>query len=445
MNGTISRRIVYLLLPAAIAAHAADITWEHNGTDFNTAANWDGDVPGAGDRAIFGLPPATDPVMNPNLSASVTLERLHFTGSGYTLDGEAINPTSVANASPGSPDTTGIYSATGTNTINAPITYSGTGVRQIIAGAGSTLILSGAITHAGTLRIYNSSTGTTRLLNANTGLTGTVNIDGGIHEIGHDQAFGDASMNTFRATSTLVAFGGDRVIGNPIVVDQGRMITVSGSNNLEWSGNVTIRGASGTSGWNNNGTGLLTLSGNVFLSSGNFQKALHLGGSGAIVISGNIADRDGPPTTRNDVSLTGTAGSSVLLSGTNTYTGNTTVGANSSLTLDEAGSLTFHIEDAENNWVTGAGTVQFDGTLIVDVDDVTVEEGEWTLVNTGDLSETFGATFGVVRSSGQSFSDIGDGVYQLDAAENLRWEFDRNTGMLSLSLRPPPGTLLIFR
>ncbi len=447
MKATHTLFMMSVLVAAVGAALADDITWDHNGADFNTAANWDPQqVPGSDDRAIFGVAPETDPEMNPNLSASVTVNRLFFEGSGYTLSGEAITPTSTTTGGSGDWPSVGIYmNSAGTNTISAPITYTGGG--QISVAANGTLILAGPITRSGTIRMRPHSTGTLRLTGSNTTGTGSINLDGGIFEIGHDGVFGDASMNTFVAESTLFAYDGDRTIGNNIVVDQGRRITVDGSNNLEWSGNVTIRGLSATptTGWNNEGTGLLTLSGNVFLSSADVQKTMHLGGSGAIVISGNIADFDGTTTTRNNIGLDGTAGSSVLFSGTNTYTGDTTIGANSSFTLDEVGSLMFHIEDAANNWITGTGAATFNGTFVLAVGDVTVDEGEWTLVNVGSLNETFGATFAVALDSAESFSDIGGGLYRLDAANNIRWEFDRNSGKLTVQVRPPAGTVISIK
>ena len=87
--------IIGILLAASPVARAATKTWTNTTTvglgDFNTAANWSNGIPGSADVALF---PATSGLnMNPNLSASVTVNQLEFDQGGYTLASNDTNTT----------------------------------------------------------------------------------------------------------------------------------------------------------------------------------------------------------------------------------------------------------------------------------------------------------------------------------------------------------------
>ena len=70
---------LFLFLPAPL--FAANRTWSNTGTDFNTPGNWTGGVPGTSDVAVFSLAATKQP----NLSASLTIQELNFSASGYDL------------------------------------------------------------------------------------------------------------------------------------------------------------------------------------------------------------------------------------------------------------------------------------------------------------------------------------------------------------------------
>ena len=428
-----------LLLALSLGLSAADRNWDHNGTDFNTPGNWDPDqVPGSGDRAIFGVPPETAPVMNPNLSSSTTLTGISFLGTGYTLSSSssaiAITPTSTTTGGSSNWPNVGIYVGSNVSTtITAPITYTGTG--QISVAAGGTLVLAGPITQSGTVRLRNAATGTTRLSGANTDLTGAVNLDGGIFEIGHNQAFGEATINTFVTNNTVVAYGGNRNISNTFGAVE-RMVTLTGANSLELSGSVSIRFSGQVSGFNNDSAGTLTLSGNVFASNNESQMTMTLGGTGAIAISGAIADRDGASTTRNNVNLNGTGGQVVTFSGNNVYTGNTAIGTGVNFTLADTGSLLFKLEDGLTNTVGGSGVAHFDGALVFDIAGVTDFDQSWNLINVGTLTESFNLA-DVRFKDGASFSQSGE------QWTSGFWTFDETTGTLTAIPEPSMWAALL--
>jgi autotransporter-associated beta strand protein len=118
------------------------------------------------------------------------------------------------------------------------------------------------------------------------------------------------------------------------------------------------------------------------------------------------------------------AGSTLTLSGNNTYTGNTTVDAGS-LVLANGGSMSFAITDTTNNKITGAGTATLNGSFNINTTAVTNTSGTWTLVDT--TTRSFGASFGLTGFTGP----VGN-VYTKTSAGQT-WTFNKSTGVLSLS------------
>src|SRR6266851_549269 len=70
--------LTILLSLALFASQAANRTWNNTGTDFNAGASWGGTAPGSGDVAVF----STAETMQPNLSASLTIQELNFSAAG---------------------------------------------------------------------------------------------------------------------------------------------------------------------------------------------------------------------------------------------------------------------------------------------------------------------------------------------------------------------------
>jgi autotransporter-associated beta strand protein len=112
------------------------------------------------------------------------------------------------------------------------------------------------------------------------------------------------------------------------------------------------------------------------------------------------------------------------LSGANTYSGNTTVSAG---TLIMNGGHRFAITNAAANKITGTGAVTLNCPITIDTSAVTTASGSWTLMDTGTLNETFGASFSLVGFSGP----VGN-VYTKTSGVQI-WTFNRSTGVLSLT------------
>jgi len=119
-----------------------------------------------------------------------------------------------------------------------------------------------------------------------------------------------------------------------------------------------------------------------------------------------------------------TAGRQVILTGTNTYTGNIQVTGASGAVLDPAGSLAFAIgASGVNNTITGTGAALFDGTFNIDLTAAGNTIGDsWTLVDVTNLVETFGATFNI-----PGFTENSD----IWTSASGTYQFNETTGVLS--------------
>jgi fibronectin-binding autotransporter adhesin len=116
--------------------------------------------------------------------------------------------------------------------------------------------------------------------------------------------------------------------------------------------------------------------------------------------------------------------STVTLTNSNTYTGNTTVGTGSSLVLSSGAGMTMAVTNTSATKITGAGSATLNGTFTFDLGAVTNATGSWTLVDTA--SKSFGATFSVA-----GFTQASD-VWTLVSGPKT-WTFTEGTGVLSLT------------
>ena len=116
--------------------------------------------------------------------------------------------------------------------------------------------------------------------------------------------------------------------------------------------------------------------------------------------------------------------STVTLTASNTYTGNTTVGSGSTLALSNGAGLTLAVTNTASTKVTGAGTANLDGAFTLDLSAVTSATGSWPLVDA--TNKSFGASFSVV-----GFTQASD-VWTLVSGPKT-WTFTEGTGVLSLT------------
>jgi len=136
----------------------------------------------------------------------------------------------------------------------------------------------------------------------------------------------------------------------------------------------------------------------------------------------------------NGLIKTGTGGT-ITLSGTNTYTGNTTV-SEGTLALGAIGQLKFLIgASGVNNTIAGVGTLNLNGSFLLDLTSAGTAVGNsWNLVNVGTLTETFNTSFSVV-----GFTEVSNVWSQTIVPGLTQYEFSEGTGVLSVVVIPEPG------
>lgn len=265
-----------------------------------------------------------------NLNAAQTVAGLTFTGGKIdlgTAGGLYLNGAVTVNASAGN---TAVITGSGTSTLSLTIHQGPSPVANanrtfdIVGGVGnasdltiSALITNGSITKTGigTMSITTSNSG---------GYEGTTTINNGILNIQHGDALGQASNNT--ATATTVNSGGSLQLSN---VANGNFTSNSGEqlylNGTGYLNNGALQNLAGNNTWSGStflttdariqsDSGVLTLTGTMNSASNSF---LDVRGSGDTTISGTVGTGAGGITKNG----TGT----LILSGTNTYAGTTTI------------------------------------------------------------------------------------------------------------------------
>jgi autotransporter-associated beta strand protein len=186
-----------------------------------------------------------------------------------------------------------------------------------------------------------------------------------------------------------------------------------------WGNSITINGLN-SSGANHKITQMLNAS-SVTLTVGDNNQGGNFGG---VIENGS-----------GTLGLTKIGAGTQVLSGVNTYTGNTTVSAGE-LDLANGAQLKFKIgANGVNNWITGSGTLVLDGALNFDLSTADATTGNsWNIVDVANLNETYGANFSVVGFTGNS------GVWTLQSGPSL-WTFTESTGVLTVV--PEPSTLAL--
>ncbi|MFD0894396.1 autotransporter-associated beta strand repeat-containing protein [Luteolibacter ambystomatis] len=162
-----------------------------------------------------------------------------------------------------------------------------------------------------------------------------------------------------------------------------------------------------------------------------------LAGSGNVILSGNTltlaggasATFSGVISSASPAGLTKNGPGTQTLSGQNTYTGDTLI-SGGALTLASGGALRFKVgANGVSNKLTGTGTLNLDGTLVLDLTTAGNAPGNaWTLVNTSTLAETYGSTFALASSSRGAFTKKA-GKWTMNE-NGVTYEFVPATGVL---------------
>jgi len=420
-------------------ANGAARTWNNTGTDFNTAGDWTGGVPGSNDVGLF----ATAQTMQPNLSVSLTIAGLRFSDltSGYdiTNSGGAVLTLNGVNTTGSGGTTTASASAirndnvTGTTTIDAPLNLApSTFISTIFqeAADGGTLILNGAIGQTGNVAL-SLKNGTIQL-NGNNSYSGGSSIDaaGTTVVVGNNNGLGTGTF-TNSATSTLQAGGGARTLANTTVL-AGNM-TISGNNAVTFNGSFTSSGSSSRTLTVSN-TGGATLAGNVFLSEDNATvgRVFIVNGSSATTISGVVTNNNVGNTIAAGLRYSGTA--TLTLNNANTYAGGTSItvaGGNLIANTDGAlGTGNVNLTAASVTLTLQNGAVN---NYISDGASISIVTGGVTVLNFTGASDVVGGISlgGVTQTTPGTYGAIGSGA-------DFESVFFNGTGMLTLI--PEPST-----
>ncbi|MEI6674778.1 MAG: LamG-like jellyroll fold domain-containing protein [Verrucomicrobiota bacterium] len=127
----------------------------------------------------------------------------------------------------------------------------------------------------------------------------------------------------------------------------------------------------------------------------------------------------------------------LVLAGTNTYTGDIHVNAGG-LVLAAGTGMKFVVTNASSNKISGAGSVTLDGSFTLDISSVTAAAGSWLLVDVSN--KLFGAGFMVAGAGWSKDSNV---WLKTDAIDpTLTWTFSEATGILTL--RGPITTVASF-
>lgn len=386
--------------------------------------------------ATNGLPSDLTLVVGESVASTLDLAGFNQTLTGMTKGTNAAN---VTNASTTTPSTLTLNIASGiTNT------YAGTWAGNLLSltktGTG-TLVLSGAGTGIGGSILV--SQGTLSATAQNTGLgqqlaARTITVSSGATlALGTNNVFGNGAT----ATTALPA----------IVINGGALTT----NNYDVLGKLTLNGATVT---DTRTTGAPT-----GFQALEFKDQVTVGGTAPSTISSagpfgdhlaanitfDVADSTGSSAADLTVSspllnattdngsaiggLTKAGTGTMVLSGANTYTGNTVVNAGT-LTLADNAQLRFAIgaTSGVNNSLTGAGTAVINGDFVIDTSAAAaLTSGTWVLENVTSLTGAYGSTFSVMNPDGSLWTNAGGDKWTKAIGGNV-WTFDETTGTLSI-------------
>ncbi|MEO7933801.1 MAG: PEP-CTERM sorting domain-containing protein [Chthoniobacterales bacterium] len=329
-------------------------TWNNAGIDFNTATNWTTTTPGLGDVAQFN---AVETVQ-PNLSASLSIAGLYFSGtgsSGYDLTNtNSAVLTLTGYSTTGSGGTSNSSAAairseitSGTNTIDAPLVIAPAVVPNssiFYQANGGTLVVNGPVSGGTNLSLKGTSGGIIQLNGGNAFATGSIDTAGIVVVVGNDSGLGSGTFSV-NSTASLQAGGASRTLSNNIVL--AGSTTLSGSNAFTLNGTVTSSGSNSRSLTVSN-TGGAIIGGNLVLQEATATgRTFTILGTSAVSVNGVVQDGGTGPAI-----LKYTGSSTLTLSNANTYSGGTqmtvtgsTIIANSDGALG-AGNVTLTIAGA---------------------------------------------------------------------------------------------------
>jgi autotransporter-associated beta strand protein len=306
----------------------------------------------------------------------------------------------------------------------------------------SSLVASGYYQTGGTANIGNLRSGN----NGNS----TISISGGTMNVGVTSA---TNSKLVEAGSTAMNISGGALNVTAATV-AGSTITFTGSTgaavfNLAHSasgtpastGTINLTGGvltvGGFSKSNSSSTTTINLNGGTlragassatFLDSTLANTTVRVGDNGAVIDTNGFNITVAAPLLANGMGgLAKNSSGTLTLGGVNTFRGDTTVSAGS-LTLANAGALTFYLGNNASNRVAGTGNATFDGSFRIDFS--SASGSSWNLV-APSISASYVGFNGLVDIAGaQTF------VKQDSLWTSVGYVFDETTGTLSAIPEP---------
>ncbi len=225
----------------------------------------------------------------------------------------------------------------------------------------TTTVLNGEISDCigggagGTLDLAPRSSGDTIVVNASNSFTGGANLGGngqGCIVVNNNSAFGTGTVGLNK--TILQAGTGPVTLGNTIVIG-GSINSIVGTSGFAFNFAGAVTNSGGDKILDNNSNGLVTLSNNVYLSeSSAVGRTLTLGGTGNMLIAGVIANCAGSGGSAGSLAYNGSG--VLVLSGNNTYSGNTTV-SSGTLQLGNGSSTNGSVA---SNVILNGGALKYD-------------------------------------------------------------------------------------
>jgi autotransporter-associated beta strand protein len=377
-------------------------TWSSlvNG-DWSTASSWSGSNVASGINSIATFNAATGVTVN--LDSTRTIGGLVFGTTGYTLAGSS------------------------TLTLNTT-----SDISTLTVGAGHAATISAKLASSDVL----TKTGVgTLTLSAQNNFSNEINVSQGTLELAIDWTFGNVGTGTAIVPGIVTVESGATLRAVNSVANQLNGLTLNGGTveaigvgNGDW-GNFHLTG-------NVTATGTSNLNAEVALRAANVEFFTDTGATlnvGGVMHNGAFFGiYSGAPS-----NLSKSGDGTMVLSASNSYTGNTTIDAGT-LEISNTGGLRFiPTSSGVTNFVSnsGSGTLSYLGTVNLDLSSAVAAGGNsWNLFS---LTSFTGLTPTAVTSNLGSFSEVTPGTWEFPVS-GAKWVFTENNGTLAYTVTATP-------